>query len=114
MRALVQSGMLSTPNYIGGLPDRSTDSRLYFYTIPSLDPVPSNVLQPVRHVVTFTVDHRHLTRPPPANTAPVPQPVDLCIVKRNALSLYSLREKLFYQKVSFISHLANLIHIKLS
>ncbi|THU80066.1 hypothetical protein K435DRAFT_823770 [Dendrothele bispora CBS 962.96] len=81
MRALVQS-----------------DNQLHFYTIPSLDPVPSNVLKPVRHVITFTVDHKHLMRPPPLNSAPIPQPVDLCIVKRNALSLYALREKLFYQK----------------
>ncbi|KAF5369004.1 hypothetical protein D9758_002863 [Tetrapyrgos nigripes] len=75
-----------------------SDSQLHFYTIPSLDPVPSNIIRPIRQVVTFTVDYLHLKRPPFSGSSPVPQAVDLCVVKRNALLLFSLREKLFYQK----------------
>ena len=35
------------------------------------------------------------------NDIPVPvEPVEFCVVKRNAISLYSLRERLFFQKAT--------------
>lgn len=60
--------------------------------------MPYNIIKPVRHVVSFTVDHNHLKRPPPFGSHP-PEPVDLCVVKRTSLSLCSLRERWTYQKV---------------
>ncbi|KAL7277121.1 hypothetical protein ACG7TL_008966 [Trametes sanguinea] len=62
--------------------------------------VPLNLIKPIRNVVTFAVDEQHLRRPPQfASDIPVPvEPIEFCVVKRNAISLYSLRERLFFQK----------------
>lgn len=77
------------------------DHQIHFYTLPALDMVPPNLIKPIRNVVTFAVDEQHLRRPPQfMNEIPVPvEPVEFCVVKRSAIALYSLRERLFYQKV---------------
>ncbi|KAI0331783.1 hypothetical protein GY45DRAFT_1353196 [Cubamyces sp. BRFM 1775] len=77
-----------------------SDHQIHFYTLPALDVVSHNVIKPIRNVVTFAVDEQHLRRPPQlANDIPVPvDPIEFCVVKRNAISLYSLRERLFFQK----------------
>ncbi|CDO71042.1 hypothetical protein BN946_scf184844.g46 [Trametes cinnabarina] len=76
------------------------DHQIHFYTLPTLDMVPLNLIKPIRNVVTFAVDEQHLRRPPQfASDIPVPvEPIEFCVVKRNAISLYSLRERLFFQK----------------
>ncbi|KIK68589.1 hypothetical protein GYMLUDRAFT_68440 [Collybiopsis luxurians FD-317 M1] len=75
-----------------------SDNQIHFYTLPSLDVVAP--IKPIRHVITFAVDQRHLTRPAPSSSGPPhrPEPVDFCVIKRNALQMYSLRERLFFQK----------------
>jgi hypothetical protein len=80
-----------------------SDRQIHFYTLPSLDPVPLHIIKPLRHVVTFAVDHQHLQRPPQTFTGPpgVIDPVDFCVIKRSNISLYNLRERLFFQKVKF-------------
>ncbi|KAI0659895.1 hypothetical protein C8Q70DRAFT_1053706 [Cubamyces menziesii] len=77
-----------------------SDHQIHFYTLPALDVVSHNVIKPIRNVVTFAVDEQHLRRPPQlANDIPVPvDPIEFCVVKRSAISLYSLRERLFFQK----------------
>ncbi|KAI0628613.1 hypothetical protein C8Q77DRAFT_1147065 [Trametes polyzona] len=77
-----------------------SDHQIHFYTLPALDMVPLNLIKPIRNVVAFAVDELHLKRPPQfANEIPVPvEPIEFCVVKRSAISLYSLRERLFFQK----------------
>ncbi|KAH9003555.1 hypothetical protein EDB86DRAFT_2893203 [Lactarius hatsudake] len=74
-----------------------SDRQIFFYVIPSLEPVPG--IKPIRNVMCFAVDHRHIVRPllPMDSPAPV-LPVDLCVVKRTGIGLYSLREQLIYHK----------------
>ncbi|KAF8155542.1 hypothetical protein B0H34DRAFT_499413 [Crassisporium funariophilum] len=71
-----------------------SDHQIHFYTIPSLDPFP---IKPIRHVVTFAVDDHHLKRPPPSS-AILAEHVDFCVVKRNGIAMYTLKESLVYQK----------------
>ena len=77
------------------------EHQIHFYTLPALDMVPLNVIKPIRNVITFAVDEQHLKRPPQfMNDIPVPvEPIEFCVVKRSNISLYSLREQLFFQKV---------------
>lgn len=74
-----------------------SDNQIHFFTIPSLDGV---VIKPIRHVVTFAVDHQHLRRPAASPSTPTHllEAVEFTVIKRNALSMYALREKLFYLK----------------
>jgi hypothetical protein len=66
------------------------DAQLHFYTVSSLDPIPQNIIRPIRHVVTFAVDHLHLAS----------QSVDFCVVKWRAIVQYTLCDRLYYGKVS--------------
>ncbi|KAK7044627.1 CNH domain-containing protein [Favolaschia claudopus] len=76
-----------------------SDRQIHFYTLPALDAVPPHVIKPIRHVVAFAVDQNHLKLPAPSLSAPTPvEPVDLCVIKRNAIAMYALRERLFFQK----------------
>ncbi|KAF7316392.1 CNH domain-containing protein [Mycena indigotica] len=77
-----------------------SDHQIHFYTLPTLDPVPANVIKPIRHVYAFAVDQAQLRRPSPPLSAPISsqEPVDFCVIKRNAIAMYSLRDRLFYQK----------------
>ena len=54
-------------------------------------------------MVTFAVDDQHLRRPAPTLAGvgiqlPV-EPVDFCVLKRNGIALYTLKDRLVYQKV---------------
>ncbi|RPD60228.1 hypothetical protein L226DRAFT_555130 [Lentinus tigrinus ALCF2SS1-7] len=77
-----------------------SDHQIHFYTLPALDMVPLNQIKPIRNVVTFAVDEQHLRRPPQfMNDIPVPvEPIEFCVIKRSNIGLYSLRERLFFQK----------------
>ncbi|KAF8629820.1 hypothetical protein AX15_003265 [Amanita polypyramis BW_CC] len=76
-----------------------SEGQLHFYTVPSLDLVPPNVIRPIRHVVTFAVDHLHLIRPAsPPSSSQAFEPVDFCVVKRRSIALYTLRDRLYYHK----------------
>ncbi|KAF7325882.1 CNH domain-containing protein [Mycena kentingensis (nom. inval.)] len=77
-----------------------SDRQIHFYTLPALDVVPANIIKPIRHVVTFAVDQAQLKRPAPPLSAPISsqEPVDFCVIKRSAIAMYSLRDRLFYQK----------------
>ncbi|KAI9438733.1 hypothetical protein H4582DRAFT_2057353 [Lactarius indigo] len=73
------------------------DRQIFLYIIPSLEPVPG--IKPIRNVMCFAVDHRHIVRPSLPMDSPAPVlPVDLCVVKRTGIALYSLRENLLYHK----------------
>ncbi|KAK0480738.1 hypothetical protein IW261DRAFT_1474317 [Armillaria novae-zelandiae] len=75
-----------------------SDNQIHFFTIPSLDVVIA--IKPIRHVVTFAVDHQHLRRPAASPSTLIHQlePVEFTVIKRNALSMYALRDKLLYIK----------------
>lgn len=70
------------------------DHQIYFYTLPSLDPYP---IKPLRHVITLAVDSNHLSRPSPSPGSSI-EPVDFCIIKRNGIAMYTLKDKLLYTK----------------
>ncbi|KAH7886865.1 hypothetical protein F5I97DRAFT_1808164 [Phlebopus sp. FC_14] len=69
------------------------DRQVHFYTLPSLDPVPN--IKPIRNVETLAVDHQHLLRPIPSAHDPSTrlQPLEFCVIKRNAIALFSLSEE---------------------
>lgn len=69
------------------------DHQLFVYALPALDAVN---IKPIRNVLAFAVDHRHLQRPPVL----VSEPVEFSVIKRSGIAMFSLRnDKLFYQKV---------------
>ncbi|KXN93027.1 hypothetical protein AN958_10074, partial [Leucoagaricus sp. SymC.cos] len=71
-----------------------TDRQIHFYILPSLDPVPT--IKPIRNVLTFAVDHRHLQRPP----VQVNESVEFSVIKKAGIAMFSMRnDRLFYQKV---------------
>lgn len=76
---------------------------VFFYSLPTLDIVPPNHIKPMRNVIGIAVDEQHLRRPPASPHDPhVPnEPVDFSVIKRNTIALYSLRDRLFFQKVFF-------------
>ncbi|KAI0918331.1 hypothetical protein AcV5_002343 [Taiwanofungus camphoratus] len=62
--------------------------------------IPPTTLRPIRNVITLAVDEQHLRRTPPSSTDP-PQavdPIEFCVIKRTAIAMYSLRERLAFQK----------------
>ncbi|KAI0765802.1 hypothetical protein BC629DRAFT_1583797 [Irpex lacteus] len=73
-----------------------SDRNIFIYTLPNLDLVG---IQPLRNVVTFAVDEQHLRRGPPrSESMEQVDPIDLCVLKRTSIALYSLRERLIFQK----------------
>lgn len=77
-----------------------SDRQVHFYTLPSLEP---HSVKPIRNVITFAVDEQQVRRPPPSlNSAlgytTVPDPVDLCAIKRNGIAMFSLKDRLFYSR----------------
>ncbi|KJA21405.1 hypothetical protein HYPSUDRAFT_140625 [Hypholoma sublateritium FD-334 SS-4] len=76
-----------------------SDHQIHFYTIPSLDPYPT---KPIRHAITFAVDDQHLKRLQPllsASGVPLPpEPVDFCVVKRSSIAIFTMKDRLLYQK----------------
>lgn len=86
------------------------DHQIHFYTIPSLDPYP---IKPIRNVVTFAVDDVHLKRQFPSLSAqglPLPvEPVDFCVVKRNGIAMFTMKDRVVYTKVCLLYvHLATI------
>jgi hypothetical protein len=84
------------------------DHQIHFYIVPSLDPVPHNIIKPIRNVVTFTVDYKHLMRPPPSTFGGAidSEPVEFCVIKRSAIAMFALRDKLMFQKVAITTKLS--------
>ncbi|OJA12070.1 hypothetical protein AZE42_02171 [Rhizopogon vesiculosus] len=87
------------------------DRQVHIYTLPSLDLVPS--IKPIRHVETLVVDHNHLQRPAATSLTATSSststnfttergkndPIDLCVIKRSTIAMYSLSEdKLTYAR----------------
>ncbi|KAH7878687.1 uncharacterized protein C8R40DRAFT_1167411 [Lentinula edodes] len=76
-----------------------SDNQIHFYTLPSLDVVSYQLIKPIRHVIAFAVDQLHLLKPMPPTSGPHRlEPVDFCVIKRSSLAMYSLGQRLFYQK----------------
>lgn len=74
------------------------DHQVFIYTLPSLDMIAPTAIKPIRNVVTIAVDEQHLSRSIRTDSSQPTEPVEFCVVKRNAIALYSLRERLYFQK----------------
>ncbi|KAH6917829.1 hypothetical protein BKA70DRAFT_1366356 [Coprinopsis sp. MPI-PUGE-AT-0042] len=77
-----------------------SDRQIHFYTLPHLEPEP---IKPIRNVMTFAVDAQHLKRPAPKSIpnlgyVPVAEPVEFSVVKRAAIAMFILKDKLFYSR----------------
>ena len=75
------------------------DGQLHFFTLPELKIL---AIPPIRNVYAIAMDQQALSRPllhAPVHTV---EAVDFCVIKKTALGLFSLREKLVFHKVSHI------------
>ena len=79
------------PSNLGG--------QLHFFTLPELDILP---IPPIRNVQAVAVDQQALSRPSLHAPIHTVEAVDLCVVKKTGLGLFSLREKLAFHKVNHI------------
>ena len=79
----------------------STDRQVLVYTLPALDMIPATVYKPIRHVLSIAVDEQELKRLATRNGGPSTQPIAIqfCVVKRQSVSVFHLREKPVYDKV---------------
>jgi len=119
-KALVLAGKLLPPQtYIYIYHDNNnlkTGGIIYCFTLPSLDPIPSNAIQPIRDVAAFALDdedtrkdHNAPPRPPPANNAPwnssqnkTLDPVSLCVFRNMKIFPYTLAQRMTPTKVCHI------------
>ena len=78
------------------------DHQLHFYILPSLDPIPPQVVRPIRNVLAFAMDEEHLSRPPysPSDPQQRTEPVEFCVLKMTEVTLYSFGARLVKQRVS--------------
>ncbi|KAJ3528802.1 hypothetical protein NMY22_g9261 [Coprinellus aureogranulatus] len=77
-----------------------SDRQIHFFTLPSLE---THTTKPVRNVVTFAVDEQHLRIPAPSQNpalgyTTVPDPVDLCAIKRGGIAMFTLKDRLLYSR----------------
>lgn len=77
-----------------------SDRQVLVYTLPALDMIPSTAYKPIRNVVSIAIDVQQLRQlssrsgSPPAQ----PTPVSFCVIKRQSVSVYHLREKPIFEK----------------
>lgn len=72
-----------------------SDGTLSFFTLPTLDPVPSALINPIRGVVTAVIDDAEMD----ADTDK-PAEMGLCVIKRKSIMLFRLGARLMTDKVS--------------
>ena len=85
-----------------------TDRQVLVYTLPALDMIPSNVYKPIRNVFNLAVDEQQLRDASTRSGVVPPQqanPVDFCVIKRQSVSVFHLREKPIYEKVGTAANL---------
>ncbi|KIP07077.1 hypothetical protein PHLGIDRAFT_432356 [Phlebiopsis gigantea 11061_1 CR5-6] len=74
-----------------------SDRQILVYTLPALDMIPLNVYKPIRNVISLAVDEWQLQHA--AHRSPQqPGSVEFCVIKRQSVSIYHLREKPIYEK----------------
>lgn len=88
---------------------------IYSYTLPSLDPIPTNVMQPIRGAAAFALDeedtrkdHYAPPRPAPANSPPwvgggpkqTMDAVSLYVFRDMRIYPYTLSQRMVPTKVS--------------
>lgn len=91
-----------------------TGGIIYCFALPSLDPIPSNAIQPIRGVAAFALDnedtrkdHYAPPRPPPANNPPwvssgqtkTMDPVSLYVFRDMKIFPYTLAQRMIPTKV---------------
>lgn len=72
-----------------------SDGTLNFFTLPTLDPVPSALINPIRGVVTAVIDDAEMD----ADTDK-PAEMGLCVIKRKSIMLFRLGARLMTDRVS--------------
>ena len=75
-----------------------SDHQVFFYIIPSLDPVPPSVIRPIRNVISLAVDEQHMRLPPSSEPYAQIEPIEFCVIKRTNIAMYSLKERLVLQQ----------------
>ncbi|KAH8108778.1 hypothetical protein DFH11DRAFT_1710480 [Phellopilus nigrolimitatus] len=74
-----------------------SDHQIHFYVIPSLDPVHSTIIRPIRNVISFAVDEQQMRLFPPELYQQV-EPIEFCVIKRANIAMYNLKERLVLQR----------------
>lgn len=72
---------------------------MHFYVIPSLDPIHTSMIRPIRNVLSLAVDEQYL-RMQPHEATQKSNSVEFCVIRRANIGMYSLRERLVLQRVS--------------
>ncbi|THH03162.1 hypothetical protein EW145_g6477 [Phellinidium pouzarii] len=75
-----------------------SDHQVHFYIIPSLDPVHSSIIRPIRNVISLAVDEQHMRLPPLSEHNQKTEPIEFCVIKRTNISMYTLKERLVLQR----------------
>lgn len=70
-----------------------SEGKIYFYSLPALEPVPQNVLRPMAGALGFCINE----------TPESQEAVGLAVVKRNTLAFWELSARLHYIKVGLFS-----------
>lgn len=67
----------------------SVDQFLYFFSLPLLEPISTDLIRPMKNVISFTI-----------NETPNPnEPVGLCIIKRASIAFWDVATRLQYVRV---------------
>lgn len=83
-----------------------TDGTLYFLALPTLEPLPHGSVQPIRDVIDVALDDLEIAwRSGDEDNGGKGVDITLSIVKRKAISIYRLGNKLSFIQVSILGHL---------
>ena len=75
-----------------------TDHQIHFFTLPNLEPL-EQLIKPLRNVVTFALDDAQQQRKLPTDRrSQQPEVVNLCVIKRSSIMIYSLGPRLQFRK----------------
>ncbi|KAL7416423.1 hypothetical protein BDY24DRAFT_233923 [Mrakia frigida] len=72
-----------------------SESTLHFLTLPSLDPIPTALIQSIRGVITVALDESHHDLYSAEGSG---DEVGICVIKRRGISVYRLGSRLFSVK----------------
>jgi hypothetical protein len=106
----------------------SPGGTIFYLTLPSLDPIPSTVIQPTRGVIAFALDdsdgrrNHHISPPSQANPSSnnlgnsagagamqgPPEWVSFCVMREKQITLYNLAQRLQRVRVSTPPHAPSL------
>ncbi|EKM50146.1 uncharacterized protein PHACADRAFT_178770 [Phanerochaete carnosa HHB-10118-sp] len=77
-----------------------SDRQIFVYILPMLDIMPSTAYKPIRQVLSIAIDEqqqRYATRRN-GNPPSQPNPISFCVIKRQSVLVFHVREKPVYEK----------------